>query len=240
MNCLVNQCDGSGLIPVGDKFNECQCKYIRTAYRIYDKSGANPNYRIFTEDLEKNPLITNVKKEKLGMKDLLHLLIENGNLDKLVKGNWFLYLVGSVGTGKSQFSSTFLLEAAFFRKYTSKFIDERSLEHIVFHTEKKNKLLDEVENVDILVIDDIGVSGKSSHNVNMVQSVVNLLDYIIRNHKGLIIFTSNLKPSSLEQAYGVAQTDQLISMITKGKRKVYLMDEENIRLEVVEEDSITF
>jgi DNA replication protein DnaC len=238
--CLLKKCDGSGLIPIGEDYLECECKQIQKAMRIYKESEAPIENMIFTNDLLESPKIKNTKKEEIEMKELIYLLMSGGNLEKLVRDNWFLYFVGKVGRGKSQMASTFILESAYFRNYTSKFIDERSLEHIVFNPDKKNELLKQIENVNILVIDDIGVSGKLSHNVNLVQSIINFLDYIIRKHKGLIIFTSNLKPESLTQAYGQTQSEQLISVINKAKRRTYFFASENLRGKATVEEENSF
>jgi DNA replication protein DnaC len=227
--CIVNKCDGSGLIESKNGYIECQCKLIENAFKVYKKSGAHKDNMIFTNDLSKSPIIKNFKKEEIEMKELIYKLLENGNLDKLVNNNWFLYLVGKVGTGKTQLASTISLEAAYFRNYKTVFIDERSLEHTVFHPAKKNDLLDRIETADILIIDDVGVSGKLSHNENLVQTIVNFLDYIVRKHQGLIIFTSNIKPENLTTAYGKTQTQQLVSVITKGKSRTYFFASENIR-----------
>lgn len=196
---------------------------------MYRKSEAPQENMVFTGDLRENPLIVNEKKKEMPMKELIYTLLENGNIEKLVNENWSLYLVGKIGRGKTQLACSLSLEASFWRNYKMAFIDERELEHTVYDTDKKKKLLKRIENKQILIIDDIGVSSKIGNNPNMVQAIVSFLDYIIRSHKGLIIYTSNIKPQELPKAYGVANAEQLMSVITKGKQKTYYFVKENIR-----------
>lgn len=236
MKCILNKCDNSGLIDVGNgQYEECGCKSVESAIRMYRKSNAPDDNMIFTSDLKENPIIKNEKKQEITMKQLIFSLMENGNLEKLVEENWFLYLVGKVGRGKTQFATSFSLDASFWREYKMAFVDERSLEHIVYDPQKKKELLEHIKNKEILIIDDIGVTGKVSHNPNLVQSVVSLLDYIVRSHKGLLIFTSNIRPEELKKSYGVANSEQLVSVINKSKRKTYYFTQENMREDTQQE-----
>lgn len=223
MHCILNNpaCDGYGQIHINkDTYDFCPCTDIHKAYELYLASGADENLMFFPNQLTENPMIQTQTGIQIPFLDLLE--IHSRELEHMIVNRWHLILISDMGYGKTQYASTLLLMAAY-QKYKSIFIDLRNIRDILRNKQAKETMDNALIEADIVVLDDLGVENYQDYDYG---SVINKVDSIVRNHKGLLIVTSNYKVADMKNAY---PNGRVTNALLKGNKKIYAFLENNIR-----------
>lgn len=115
-------------------------------------------------------------------------------LEKYQPKNIGLYLYGDVGTGKTFYASCIANEIAKVYQSTVKMISVTRLINDLFSATDKNSYIDNLINVDLLILDDLGAEGGTDYRI---EQVFNLIDERYKALKPLIV-TSNIDYGKLK------------------------------------------
>jgi DNA replication protein DnaC len=195
---MFNICDGSGLIinKDGDRF--CKCFRYQIAKREFKNTGASESYLKFGFELKDADLISKRTNSIVSMKETIKQLRNPILLFEAINNNLRILIAGKNGRGKTQMAVSMMLEALK-RGCKGAFIDMRTFDNIKFQDKQKQDLMELVKNKQVLILDDLGVERKAVDEFQVYKN--NLLDGLVRCHRGLIIITTNLSKNELEMLY---------------------------------------
>lgn len=232
--CMFKKCDGSGRIWLENQMVErCKCAIVNDALVLYRFSRGDETLFKFPVNLKEEQNIKTESGKLMPYNALLADLTDENMFDKAIAAKVHLFLVGGVGTGKSQFASTMLLMYIWRHEQEGLYIDVRKFKDYIFDKEEKRKIREKLEFAKVVVIDDIGA--ESTVQNGAIQYIVEELDYIARNHKGLLIITSNKYPDKLGDLYKddkgnpISEATRMISALVTGNSKMYNFGNKSIR-----------
>ncbi|HDP81065.1 MAG TPA: cell division protein ZapE [Spirochaetes bacterium] len=195
--CVQAHCVCGGVDPYyyfeNDEIKDCHCREIRMKIdrinAIYQNSGIDRKYRWRFFDT-----YDSISKMSSDAKSAAYDLVKK--FPKVGKG---LYLWGNPGTGKTLLSSIILTELIIRHAIDGRFIKiSRTFFNRLRETfnegsatyGESGRILHELENVDVLVVDDFGVQRDSAWEI---ETLYNLVDARYEAEK-FTIFTSNNDP----------------------------------------------
>lgn len=229
MKCIIENtaCDGYGQVKINrDTYELCPCTDIHKAYEIYRQSGAKEHLMFFPSQLKLNP---NIRTEHNGVIPFRELMtVHNESLAHMIEKRWHMILLSDMGYGKTQYACTLILLAAY-QKYRSVFLDMRFIRDWLNDKAQKAEMEKRLLEADIIVIDDLGVENYSDF---YLENVINKIDAILRDHKGLLIVTSNCKIADMKKTY---PNGRIMSALLKGDKKIYAFLEQEVRQQITDE-----
>lgn len=238
-DCPYKQCDGTGLIWIKDHekqteyMRECKCKELKAFQRKLTNAQLPSEFKeatinsfsidIYGEQKSKERAAT-AKRIASNFVKKFELLQQQG------KG---LYIHSSTkGSGKTRLAASILnaivkvhdSKETPLSVYYSSTADLLAEIKKTFDKESKVKtsdLIDSVKNVDLLVLDDIGVEMVGDW---VEETFTRILDYRLQNLK-VTIFTSNLEIDALDSKYKSGRISSRVEKMTYPVK----MPEEKIR-----------
>lgn len=245
--CPYEKCDGSGLIWIKDNeekreyMRECSCKELKAFQRKLSNAQLPKEFKdatinsfsidIYSKQESKERAAT-AKRIATNFVKKFDLLQEQG------KG---LYLFSPTkGSGKTRLAASLLnavlkvhdSEERRIRAYYSSTADLLAEIKKTFDKDsdiKTSEIIDSVKNVDLLVLDDIGVEKVGDW---VEETFTRILDYRLQNLK-VTIFTSNLEIDSLDEKYPQGRISSRIEKMTFPVK----MPNEKIRSELAQKEN---
>ena len=213
-----SKCNDTGYITKGNKTTMCSCMKQRIIDEYYNKSNLNrlshETFQEFDDSLYSDTVDFDKYNSKVSPRENINKIkkIANSfikNFENADTKN--LLFLGTAGTGKTFLSSCIaneiiskghtvlyqtapiLLDSIFKYKYKS--------------DEKTNKIYDDLFNVDLLIIDDLGTESGSAAKFSELFSIINSR---MLNPNTKTIISSNLDWSQISKAYDNRITSRLI------------------------------
>ena len=234
-------CDGSGVMIL-DNNTACQCKCVQDNYkkkrseRLLEfaslpedlKDLQVADYKVSIYDRQDSRAKAEiVKKSATGFINNYELFAEQG------KGLYFYSK--TPGSGKSSMAvaitNELLKNKGVSARYTtmSELLSEIKATYSNNSPVSESQLIDAVKEVELLVLDEIGVEKASSWVEEIFYQIINNR----LNHKKVTIFTSNLLISELNYS------NRIKSRITRMTERI-IFPEEDVRLKLSREESDSF
>lgn len=233
-----------GFIQMADENKPCQnCKgYAKCAKKpkgfittfIKSDEGYEVSYRKCPKYLEYEPLLDNydyldIPTEEW-LENSLSNVVQNPQRKKFIslavqllqnQTDTGLYVYGKSGVGKSYLTIALINDLIRIDSLKASFVNVRAfIEDCKQSLDNKNNYIanqiSSLQNIDILVLDDLGNERVSEWSANIIYDIV---DYRYRNHL-LTFYTSNYSLNELESVYEKAKVSRLVYTISSSSKEV--------------------
>ncbi len=223
-------CKDSGYIVENGKRKRCKCFTQKLIEKSYEESNLKrvvkntfENFNIdYYSDVKENGISPKDKVKNL-YNDLLEY-VENFEKIKNESHNSIM-LTGKTGVGKTHLSESVgnaLIKNGYTVLYqTANNIFSKLVEYKFGDIKRYNDYIDNIINVDLLIIDDLGTESVNGPRIEEMFTIIN--ERMIRNNP--IIISTNLSIQDIINTYG----DRILSRIA-GNSRMYKIDGEDIRV----------
>lgn len=205
-------CRGDFLLGARTYINhECpQCAFEARFQRLFGRTAVPPRFA------EKN--FGNYEPKTDHQKVVFNALKEYGeNIAEVVKLGRSLMLTGNAGTGKTHLACSIIAEAikqGYSALFTESSAFVRSIKDGWSERASEQEILDRYVNIDLLVIDEIGIGFKGDQNL-----LFTLINERYKRVKPTILL-SNLKPAELLEFLG----ERIVDRLRENGGKMYVFD----------------
>ena len=212
------KCNDTGYITKNGKTSMCSCMKQRIINEYYNKSNlnrlSNETFKNFDESVYSNTADVEKYNSKVSPRENINIIkkIANNFINKFDEEDTKnLLFLGTAGTGKTFLSSCIaneILSKGHTVLYQTAPVLLDSIFKYKFKNDSKiNGLYDDLFNVDLLIIDDLGTENTSSAKFSELFSIINSR---MLNPKVKTIISSNLTWQQITKAYDDRITSRLL------------------------------
>lgn len=241
--CPYEKCDGSGLIWIVDHqentefMRECKCKEEKALERLMRSAKVPEEFRnakIASFHIDWYKTEKSKQRAAIAKRASVNYVKKFREMQEQGKGLYFYSY--EKGSGKTRLASS--VGGALIQQHQAQVLFTTAVDCLAeirktFGENSKkstSELIDTIKNVDVLIIDDIGVEKVSDW---VEQTFTTILEYRLTNKK-VCIFTSNMSIEELDKKY---TEGRISSRIEKMAFPIYMPDE-SIRSELAKKENV--